>query len=628
MSLFNELKRRNVFRVGVAYIVAAWVFLQVADLVLDAINAPDWVLQVLMLLIALGFVAALIIAWAYELTPEGVKRERDMVRDESITHQTANKLNHITIALVLAGIAVVVVDRLMPERSPHVPGTQAITTPAATPKPAEDTAVSPTSPDENSVAVLPFVNMSSDPEQAFFSDGISEEILNVLTRIPGLKVAARTSSFQFKGQNLDIADIARQLKVNHILEGSVRKAGDQLRITAQLIEAQTGYHLWSDTFDRKLEDVFAIQDEIAGAIAGELRARLSDQPLETSKPVDMRAYELYLKGRSLVATRRGRALIESIGILQSALEIAPEYAPAMATLAKAYAVIPWFTEEIPPGDARKEARNWAVRALEIEPNNSEALSVMGVVHNEVDQEPEKAIAVLKAAIDANPGSVAAHNFLGDVYTRISDLESAMFHESKAAELDPLGPVQLTDLANVYLLMGNYDKVLELADRALQLDPAFSSAVRHKVEIHFIQANQGELEKTIEQINQMPDARAVFRRELSIEMMILEGDYKKAAEILEEGAELARGGKKAAVATAFEAASIGNFDIAGEMLLLAQELGDGTWTFPLWVRLPEQAPDSLPWQEFWRQPGPARFAELRRRNGLEVESPMPFTGTEP
>ncbi len=639
MSLFNELKRRNVFRVGIAYVVASWVFLQVADLVLDAINAPDWVLQTLMLLIGLGFIAALIIAWAYEITPEGIKRDRDVTPEDSISHDTANRLNRITIGLVLAALVIIVIDRLVPERQsehpaaptpaqvqPEEPGSTNTAMPVVAQASDTDPAAAPA---EKSVAVLPFVNMSSDPEQEYFSDGISEEILNVLTRIPNLKVAARTSSFQFKGQNQDIADIARQLKVNHILEGSVRKAGDQLRITAQLIEAGSGYHLWSDTFDRKLEDVFAIQDEIANAIAGELRARLSEQPLETSTPVDMQAYELYLKGRSLVATRRGEELLESIGVLKAALQVAPDYAPAMATLAKAYVVIPWFSAQIPTGTAREEARNWASQALQLEPDNTEALSVMGIVYNEADLDPAKALEVLEAAVRADPGSVVAQNFLGDIYTRIADFDKALMHESKAAELDPLGPVQLTDLANVYVMLGAYDKVEELAYRALELDPEFSHALMHLADLYFIQADVQAHESIAQRVENTPGWNSTFKSRVQVQLMLLRGEYSQATAALKLQAEQARRGERGAVVgIAFQAVIAGNFDLAGEMLLRALDNGDGTWNVPVWVRLPEQAPDSEPWQAFWRQPGPARYAELRRRNGLKVETPMPTLGTRP
>jgi TolB-like protein len=343
MSFFEELKRRNVIRVGVAYLVASWLLLQIAEVLAPILDLPIAASKYAFLLLAIGFIPVLIFAWAYEMTPEGLKRESEVEHDATETHRTAARLDRITIGLVIAAIAIVAADRLIPERAENVSAETSDVVSVAELAPVQ---VEKTS-DEPSVAVLPFVNMSSDPEQEFFSDGISEEILNVLTRIPNLKVAARTSSFQFKGQNQDIANIAKQLKVNHILEGSVRKAGNQLRITAQLIEAESGFHLWSDTFDRELKDVFAIQDEIAGTIALELRARLTDEPLAHTQEVNLEAYELYLKGRGLVATRNAGELLEGIESLNAAISIEPGYAAALATLARAYVVLPYFSNNHP-----------------------------------------------------------------------------------------------------------------------------------------------------------------------------------------------------------------------------------------------------------------------------------------
>ena len=252
MSFFEELKRRNVFRVGIAYGVASWLLLQVADLVLENINAPEWVIQSMMLMVGLGFIAVLVIAWVYEMTPEGIKKESDVDRSQSVVGDTGKKLDRIVIAFLIVAVAV-----LLYRQSGDQPIEPTI--------PAEPTVAGSVSSEteapitiQKSVAVLPFVNMSSDPEQEYFSDGLSEELLNRLAKNDQLHVAARTSSFQFKGQNLDIADIGRQLKVANILEGSVRKAGNRLRITAQLIQVDNGYHLWSETYEREIDDIFAI----------------------------------------------------------------------------------------------------------------------------------------------------------------------------------------------------------------------------------------------------------------------------------------------------------------------------------------------------------------------------------
>jgi len=269
LSFFNELKRRNVFKVGFAYIVMAWLVLQVADVILNNITAPDWVFRVILLMLGIGFLLALFFAWAYEMTPAGLKRESEVDRSESITAQTGKKLNNLILVFMALALGYFAYDKYVLSKDgeaavagdPRAPATN----------PPESQAVA--SPDK-SIAVLPFVNMSADPEQEYFSDGIAEELLNRLAQFPDLKVAARTSAFQFKGRNLDVEDIGRQLNVGHVLEGSVRKGGSTLRITAQLIDSQTGFHMWSETYDRDASDVLKVQDDIAGAIATALHTRL------------------------------------------------------------------------------------------------------------------------------------------------------------------------------------------------------------------------------------------------------------------------------------------------------------------------------------------------------------------
>ena len=637
MSFFDELKRRNVFRVGFAYAVVGWLVAQVADLALESFGAPDWVMKTLLFLLFIGFLAALFIAWAYEITPEGVKRAVDIDPDQSITQQTGRKLDRLVIVVLLISVGVLLFDRFQGGSTPvhQEPEVERKATPAASVSqapgntiPEADTQLaSLTAPDQPSVAVLPFVNMSSDPEQEYFSDGISEEILNVLTRVPNLKVAARTSSFQFKGQNLDIGKIGKQLKVNHVLEGSVRKAGNTLRITAQLIETDTGFHMWSETFDRSPEDVFAIQDEIAAAIARQLRTLFSSDLDTGSTPIDMRAYELYLKGRSLVAKRQQATLLEGIEALQAAINIEPEYAPAMATVATAYVVLPWFSARIPAGEARRLARDWASRALEIDPDNVEAMSVLGIISMQMDLDTAEAIKLLEKAVKLNPGDVIANNFLGDIYTRIGDLDAALTYESRAAELDPLGPVQLTDLANVYYMLGDFEKVIALANRALDLDPSFQHAWQHLADANYCLGNTSEIARVYDAIKDLPDFMDDRVEAVKIQLMVSLGDKEGAANAVERRFERALAGEMPVVDVAFDAAFIGDFDSAGIMLMKAYENKDGNWLFPNWIRLPEQAPDSEPWQRFWSLPGVKELADLRRKNGMKPFSPKPAGKTE-
>jgi TolB-like protein/cytochrome c-type biogenesis protein CcmH/NrfG len=632
MNFISELQRRNVFRVGFAYAVVGWLVAQVADMALESFGAPDWVMKTALFFMVVGFVLSLFIAWAYELTPEGIKRAEDVDPNASITQQTGRKLDRLVIVILFLAVSLLVFDRYRDKPVPTTPPPQnsvaeqvSEASPGVTEQTKPDNKAAEMS-DEPSVAVLPFVNMSSDPEQEYFSDGISEEILNVLTRIPNLKVAARTSSFQFKGKNLDIADIGQRLQVNHLLEGSVRKSGSTLRITAQLVESNTGFHLWSETYDRKLEDVFAIQDEIAAAIATNLRTLFADQAAVISTPVDMKAYELYLRGRGLVATRIPAEMHEGMGYLKQALEIEPEYPSAMATLAKANVLLPFFSTA-PVRESREQARELALKALEIDAQNVEALAVLGLVYNEFDIDPGKSIELLEKAVTLNPGSVVANNFLGDVYFRITDFDKALKYELRAAELDPLGPIHLTDLASISLVQGDYQGALRLANRALALDSTFLHALIAQTQASYFLGDTEQIKRVIKVLETLPDVDPGRVENVRSLQALAEGKRESAKLSLQKNAQPTNG-KRGFVYVAQQAIQLGDFDTAGQMLLKALDEKDGRWIYPLLVRMPEQAPDSEPWQEFWRQPGPHRVAELRRANGFTPHAATFGSGANP
>jgi TolB-like protein len=296
MSFFAELKRRNVFRVGIAYVIVAWLIIQVADVVLDNITAPDWVFQVIMLVLVLGLPVALIFAWAFEMTPEGIKKEKDVDRTQSVVKHTGRKLDYTIIGVLAIALAYYVFDDMAGPQSQHETSPEPATDLAAARADDPDTIV------DKSIAVLPFVNLSSDQEQEWFADGLTEEVLNALTKARDLLVTARTSSFKFKGTNQEIPEIAKQLGVAHILEGSVRKGGDRIRVTAQLIRAEDGFHLWSETYDRDEADVISIQEDLAMAIAGALKTAMDPEALAAMMSAGTRsvpAYEAYLEGQAL-----------------------------------------------------------------------------------------------------------------------------------------------------------------------------------------------------------------------------------------------------------------------------------------------------------------------------------------
>ncbi|EAQ98106.1 membrane protein [Congregibacter litoralis] len=462
MSLFSELHRRNVVRVGVAYAVVAWLILQVADVVMENIGAPAWVMQALLFLLILGLLPALIFAWVFELTPDGIKRESEIEEGVSVVHQTRRKLDTLIIATLAVAVVYLFWEGRLRDPSSDTPAVAQET--SSIPTKAQIAAqtgmdalrqqldadaaakASPASSDETSIAVLPFVNLSSDPEQEYFSDGISEELLNVLAQIPALRVAARTSSFQFKGDNRDISEIAALLKVGHVLEGSVRKAGTRLRITAQLIEAEGGYHLWSETYDRELEDIFAIQDEISAAIADALRAELALD--EAMKPGASRvaantpAYEAFLKGRALINQRGQQAISEGVEQLERSVRLDPGYAPARAQLAIGIALLANSSgtygdlsveevneragEQIAAAEALDNdfAELWAARAM---------LSRINFDNRGYLENSERALAIRPNYSDALNWRVNGLNSLG-MWAEASEAREALL------QLDPLSVV--------------------------------------------------------------------------------------------------------------------------------------------------------------------------------------------
>ena len=269
MSLFQELKRRNVIKVAIGYIVVAWLVAQVLQLVFESFGTPDWVMKTVLVLMAVGLLFALFFAWAFELTPEGLKREHEVDRSQSIAPQTGKKLNNMIFFVMALAIAYFAYDKFLLSGTREAALVEA-TRQTVTEQAAEESNSEP----DKSVAVLPFVDMSPNKDQEYFTDGLTENLLNALAQLSELKVAGRTSSFAFKNRNEDLRSIGEQLGVAHLLEGSVQKSGERVRITAQLVSAVDGYHLWSQTYDRTLEDIFAVQDEIASEVAGAMKITL------------------------------------------------------------------------------------------------------------------------------------------------------------------------------------------------------------------------------------------------------------------------------------------------------------------------------------------------------------------
>ena len=437
MGLVSELRRRNVLRMVVLYVVAAWLIMQVAEVLIGLAKLPDWIGTTTLGLLAIGFPIALIFSWFYELTPEGISLEKDVAAAESITHVTGRRIDFLVISLLCAGLILFAYDKWW---------------------------IGP--PPEKSIAVLPFENMSADPEQEYLSDGISEELLNVLARIPGLRVAARTSSFQFKGENRDIIDIGRQLNTAFVLEGSVRKSGLQVRVTAQLVDASNGFHLWSETYDRELENIFAVQDEISIAIVGALKERLGLKIKATPRVItsaSTEAHEAYLRGRYLVVQRDPAALNGAVREFEKAIAFDPDYALVHAELALATLLLPGYTTGLTWTEAIARAAPHAEKAIALDPSLAQAQAAIGFLLSAEDK-MEEALAHFRQAIQINPNYSIVYNWLGlRLVERLGRYAEGFAAYEMALRLDPLS---IPTIENHLLALIERDR-LDEADRELQ-----------------------------------------------------------------------------------------------------------------------------------------------------------------
>ena len=323
MKLFEELERRNVFKVGIAYLVIAWLVAQVLQLVFETFTTPDWVMKTVLVLLATGLPIALIFAWAFELTPDGLKREHEVDRSISTPSNSGRKLNRVITVLMGLALVYFAYDKLVPPADRQAATPNEIGQAHSDGVAAESAATQP----ERSIAVMSFVNMSDDDSNEYFSDGLSEELLNLLAKVPELHVTSRSSAFAFKGEKIDVPTVAKKLNVAHILEGSVRKSGNQVRITAQLIEAKADKHLWSETYDRSLDNIFAIQDEIAAAVVAKLKISLLGDVPEAHE-IDPKAYALFLQARHLRRQRSTESLGQAELLFKQVLSLEPDYAAA------------------------------------------------------------------------------------------------------------------------------------------------------------------------------------------------------------------------------------------------------------------------------------------------------------
>jgi TolB-like protein/tetratricopeptide (TPR) repeat protein len=458
-GLFAELKRRNVLRAGAFYLAAAWLVVQIVTSVLPVFEVPITWLRWVIVALAVGFPLWLAFAWFYEVTPEGIRRESEVEPHESIARQTGHKLDRWIFVIMGLAIVLLLTDRFV-MRHESGPETPAATALAAIP----DIETDP------SIAVLPMVNMSDDKANEYFSDGISEELLNLLAKVPKLRVIARTSSFSFKGQTLEIPEIARRLHVASVLEGSVRKSGDKVRITAQLIRASDGSHLWSETYDRTLDDIFKVQDEIAAAVVGQLKMKLLGAA-PTAKPVDGRAYALFLQARAVARQGSADAFQQSIALYQQALAADASQAAAWTGLAEVYCT-QTYQYLRPIDEAIRLAREAIERALAIDPGYAPALAQLAWIEIFHDRDFAAAALHLEHALALHPSSPDVLAIAAMLARRLGRYEQAIAIGRYVLARDPVSPTGWDDLGYALLYAGRRDEAFAAFRKVLQLSPGY------------------------------------------------------------------------------------------------------------------------------------------------------------
>jgi TolB-like protein len=447
-SLLSELKRRNVLRAAAFYIAAVWALAQGIAQLGPAVGAPEWATRWFIVAAVVGFPLWIAFAWFYEFTPEGLKRESEVEPHESITRHTGRKLDFAIIAIMAMAIVLLVTDRFVLHHGVN-----------------EEASISVSA---QSIAVLPFVNMSDEKANEYFSDGISEELLNLLAKIPQLQVTARTSSFSFKGKEIAIPEIARTLHVAHVLEGSVRKAGNAVRITAQLIDAATDTHLWSQTYDRKLDDIFAIQDEIAADVVKQLKVTLLGTA-PTVRSADPKAFALVLQARQFMRQGTAQGLERAIALSQEALAIDPTYAEPWSIAASAY--VNQANKGLKPVDESYRLARAAVdKALSIDPKLVSAHLLLSRIASDYDNDLAAAARHVEHALALEPANATTISAAAGLEQNLGRIEQAARLDEYAVAHDPLNPKSHGSLAYDYSRLGRIDEAIASYRTALRLSP--------------------------------------------------------------------------------------------------------------------------------------------------------------
>jgi TolB-like protein/Tfp pilus assembly protein PilF len=471
-GLFTELKRRNVFRVGVAYLVAAWLVLQVLDLVLENIDAPSWIMQMTMVIMALGFPIVLGFAWAFELTPEGVKLERDVDRTESITPQTGRRLDRLIIVVLVIAVGLLLTDKFLLQTDGQRDTAESI----ASTEPA-------TQPSRQSIAVLPFVNRSNAADDAFFVDGIHDDILTHLAKISSLKVISRTSVMQYRDTQKPMRQIGDELDVATIMEGSVQRAGDRVRINVQLIDADTDEHLWAEIYDRALtaSNIFDIQTEMSKAIASELRANLTSdeqQRLAVKPTENLAAYEAFLLGRQRMSRRTVKSIAEAKAFFERAINLDPDFALAYVGISDTIQLQVDYSGWSPATVAH-EAMPYVSKALELDSNSGEAFISLASTY-EFAGEFDKSEQAYRRGLEILPNYAQGHMWYGLFLQQTRGDVAGAYDQFRIASVhDPLSAINYNNLNVALNGLGRFEEADAALEKAAEIDPEYMTTHQFK-----------------------------------------------------------------------------------------------------------------------------------------------------
>ncbi len=507
MKFINELQRRNVIKETLAYLVVSWIILQVVSIVLPIMNAPDWVLKTVIFFLVLGLPFWVFFSWVYQITPEGLKKTKKNSEEHINSSVTNKRLNIVIIVTLILAIAISFVNKPLAKVDSKSIANSELT-------------------EEISIAVLPFVNMSGDEEQEYFADGLSEELINMFTKIPELRVIGRTSSFAFKGENEDLRDIGNKLDVNYLLEGSVRKSGNKIRITAQLIKSIDGSHLWSKTFDRNLEDIFKIQDEISASVVNAFSITLlKDNPLTENKIIDSEAYNYFLRGRYYYESNfETNSTDGAITWFKKAIELDSTFSLPWTYLGMCY----WRKSNNSLDDNFYKAKKVSVKAFELDPSSGIAAVNLGeILDNEYDF--QRALEMIDLGLQLEPNNPYVLRNVGRFYTILGRETESIENCQKALKNDPIQRTALEYLLEAYYHARQYDNVNLIIYKYKDLYP---SIMDERVVINVLTMENSNVEKLKKAKEKMsPESSLILYTNLLLAIKV--SDDKEAEEMLSQ-----------------------------------------------------------------------------------------------